>query len=181
MRVADPRQVTFLCSRKEKCTKRKRSPDVALFLRFAPLPSSSSTVHPCTGDGARSPDRAPSGWRAKACDARGRHTGLNVKPKHQTHPAQFAALIAPYALSLFRRYGFDCRREQRLSRCINRPVFYFGARRVFAKKVIAFPVLRWPDWSGSKTTTTIWTYIAQNLVDTRGAERTLISTDARLR
>ncbi len=60
---------------------------------------------------------------------------------------------------------------------VNRPVFDLGARRVLAKKVVTLPVLRWPDWPGNKTPAAVWTDIAQNLIDTRRAERTLISTD----
>lgn len=67
-----------------------------------------------------------------------------------------------------------------MSRGINRPVFDFGARRVLAQKVVTLPVLRGPDWPGNKTPTAIRADIAQNAVDTRGTERTLISTDARL-
>ena len=59
-------------------------------------------------------------------------------------------------------------------------MFDFGARLVLAKKVITFPALRRPDWPGNKTTTAVWADVAQNLVDARGAERTLIGTDARL-
>ena len=63
---------------------------------------------------------------------------------------------------------------------INRPVFDLGARRVLAKKIVALPVRRWPDWPGNKTPATIWADIVQNLIDTRGTERTLISTNTRL-
>ena len=59
-------------------------------------------------------------------------------------------------------------------------MFDLGARRVLAKKVVSLPVLRWPDWPGNKTPAAVWTDITQNLVDTRCAERTFISTDARL-
>ena len=57
-------------------------------------------------------------------------------------------------------------------------MFDFGARLVLAKKVITFPALRRPDWPGNKTPTAIWTDVVENPVDTRGTERTLISTDA---
>ena len=49
LRVADPRQVTFFCSGQKKVTQEKAAPDGALSLRFAPLPSSSPTVHPVPG------------------------------------------------------------------------------------------------------------------------------------
>ena len=88
--------------------------------------------------------------------------------------------IRIHVLPFLRRYGFNSGGEQLMSRKINRPVFDYCARRVLAKKVVALPVLRWPDWPGNKTPAAIWADIAQNLIDTRHAERTFISTDTRL-
>ena len=65
-----------------------------------------------------------------------------------------------------------------MDRRINRPVFDLGTRRVLAKEVVAFPVLRRSDWSRNKATTAIWTDVAQNAIDTRGAERALVGADA---
>mgnify|MGYP001611902134 CR=1 FL=1 len=79
-------RLLFFSREKRKVVKRKHAPDVALFLRFAPLPSSSPTVHPCTEGEAWSPDRAPSGLRAKAGDARGRHTGVTANPNFSASP-----------------------------------------------------------------------------------------------
>ena len=53
-----------------------------------------------------------------------------------------------------------------------------GARGVLAKIVVAYPVLRWSDRSGNEATTAIWTHVAQDRVDTRGAKGALIGTDA---
>ena len=64
---------------------------------------------------------------------------------------------------------------------INRPVPDPGTRRVLAKKVVAFPVLRWSDRSGNKTAAAIRTDVAQNAINTGGAEGALIGTDARLK
>ncbi len=47
-----------------------------------------------------------------------------------------------------------------MSREIDRPVFCCCARRVLAKKVVAFPVLRGPDGSGHETATTVRVDIA---------------------
>ncbi len=80
LRVADPRQVTFFCSGQKKVTQEKAAPDGALSLRFAPLPVRSPTAPPCAGGEARNPSAPLTGSWAKACAARGRHTGLNVKP-----------------------------------------------------------------------------------------------------
>jgi hypothetical protein len=63
---------------------------------------------------------------------------------------------------------------------VNGSVLDLGARWVLAKIVIAFPILRWSDWPGDKTSTAVRTDIAQDGVDTSGTERTFISTDARL-
>ena len=59
-------------------------------------------------------------------------------------------------------------------------MFDFGARWVFAKKVVALPVLRRSNWSGNKAATAILADIAQNIIHTCGTERTLISADARI-
>ena len=52
-------------------------------LRFAPLPFHSPTVRPCTGGEARNPSAPLTGSWAKAFDARGRHTGLNINCERQ--------------------------------------------------------------------------------------------------
>jgi hypothetical protein len=61
---------------------------------------------------------------------------------------------------------------------VNGPVLDVGARRVFAKIVIAFPVLRRSNGSRHKAATAVRADIAQDGINTRGTERTLISTDA---
>ena len=42
---------------------------------------------------------------------------------------------------------------------VDAAVFDLGACWVLAKVVIAFPVLRWSDWSGHKTSATVRTDI----------------------
>lgn len=61
---------------------------------------------------------------------------------------------------------------------INRPVFDYGACRIFPKVVITFPIVRWSDGSRSEATPTIWANVTQNSIDARGTEGTLIATDA---
>src|SRR3989344_9090552 len=72
--VADPRQVPFLCSCKEKEPK-ESTPRMAQHLpalrAFAVQVAQRGIPAPCATRGL--PARAPSGWRAKACDARARH------------------------------------------------------------------------------------------------------------
>lgn len=63
---------------------------------------------------------------------------------------------------------------------VDRSVFDLGASWVLAKVVIAFPILRWSDWSGHKTSATVRTDIIQDSVDTSGTECTFITTNARL-
>ena len=64
---------------------------------------------------------------------------------------------------------------------INGSMFDLGARWVLVKIVIAFPILRWSDWPGYKTSTAVRTNVSQDGVDTSDTERTFISTDARLK
>ena len=92
--VLRPRPMgSFLCSCKESY-QRKHAPGWRPFpaLRaFAAKLAHGTSL--CRGRGAES-FRAPAGFSAKACDARGRHTGW----ERQNHSAQFAMLIAPCAL-----------------------------------------------------------------------------------
>jgi len=84
-------------------------------------------------------------------------------------------------LPILGRYGPDCSRELCMSRRINRPVFDFGACRVLAKKIVAFPVLRRSDGSGNEAATAVWTDVSQNIINTCGTERTFIGADACLK
>ena len=63
---------------------------------------------------------------------------------------------------------------------INRPVLDLGTRWVLAKEVVAFPVLRGPDWSRNKSATAVRADVLQDVIDTRGAERALVGADARV-
>jgi hypothetical protein len=64
---------------------------------------------------------------------------------------------------------------------VNWPVLDFGARRVFAKIVIAFPILRRPDGSRHKAATAVRTDIVQNGINTIGTKGTFIGTNAGLK
>jgi hypothetical protein len=50
---------------------------------------------------------------------------------------------------------------------------------VLAKKVVALPVLRWPDGSGNETAAAVRTDIAQDDLKAVGTKRTFIGKDAR--
>lgn len=76
------------------------------------------------------------------------------------------------------RNDSDFRSETCMDVRINGSVPHLGARRVFAKIVIAFPVFRRPDGTGRKTTSAIRTDVAQNDIHTRRAERAFIAADA---
>jgi len=81
-------------------------------------------------------------------------------------------------LPLFRRYRLDCGGEPCMRFWVNLPVLHLGTRRAFTKIVVAFPVLRRPDGSLHEATTAARTHVVQDVVNTRGTERTLIGTDA---
>ncbi len=61
---------------------------------------------------------------------------------------------------------------------INRPMLHASARRVFAKVVVASPVLRRSDGSRHKATTAVRTDVAQDVINTCRAECTLIGTES---
>lgn len=88
--------------------------------------------------------------------------------------------LSLYALPFLRRDGPDGSRELRMGYRINRPISDRGTRRVRAEKVVAFPILRRPDWPRNKAAAAIWTDVIQNAIHTCGTERTLIGADARL-
>ena len=85
------------------------------------------------------------------------------------------------ALPFLRRSSSDGSRERCVSRDINRLVPYLCARRVLAKKVATLPVLRWPDGPGYETAATVWTDIAQDILNTGGTKRTFIGADTCLK
>jgi hypothetical protein len=84
-------------------------------------------------------------------------------------------------LPFVRRYDSDCSSELCMSDWINRPMLDLGTRWVFAKIVVAFPVLRRSDWPGNKATATIGTDIPQNSIDAGDTKRTFIATNACLK
>lgn len=93
-------------------------------------------------------------------------------------------LSSPYVaagLPFFRRDGPDFSREPRMGGRVNRSVLDLGTCWILAKIVIAFPVLRRSDGSRHKTTPAVGADVAQYGIDTGSAERTFISTDARLK
>lgn len=67
-----------------------------------------------------------------------------------------------------------------MGREVHWPIFHFCARRVRAEKVIAPPIARWSDRSGSESAATVRACVLQERIDTRGAERALIAANARL-
>lgn len=64
---------------------------------------------------------------------------------------------------------------------VNRSMFDLDGRRVLAKVVVAFQVLRWSDWPGHKPATAVRTDVVQDGLDTGDTERTFITADARLK
>ena len=62
-----------------------------------------------------------------------------------------------------------------MSGTINGSVLDLGARRIFAKIVVAFPVPRWPDRSRNESPGAVWADIAQDVVDARRAKRAFIA------
>jgi len=68
-----------------------------------------------------------------------------------------------------------------MSRWINGPVLDPGAGRILAEEVVAFPVLRWSDWPGNESAATVWTDVAQDLINARCAERAFVRADARFK
>ena len=57
---------------------------------------------------------------------------------------------------------------------INGSVLDLGARRIFAKIVVAFPIPRWPDRSRNESPAAVRANIAQDVVDARRAKRAFI-------
>lgn len=84
-----------------------------------------------------------------------------------------------FRLALFGGYASNRSRECCVGCWIDRPMLDFSARRIIAKKVVAFPVLRRPDWSGHKTTTTVGADVSQNAIDAARAKRAFVGADAR--
>lgn len=84
-------------------------------------------------------------------------------------------------LSFVRRDGSECGRKAHMICGINRPVPDLGARRILTKKVVTLPVVRRPDGPGSESPAAVRADILQYIVDTRGAERTFVSTYARFK
>jgi hypothetical protein len=62
-----------------------------------------------------------------------------------------------------------------MGRRADQPVLDFGTCRILAKEVVPFPVPRWFDGSNNKTTITIRTDVAQNVIYTRGVNSSLIT------
>jgi hypothetical protein len=66
-----------------------------------------------------------------------------------------------------------------MSRWVNRSVFDCVAGGVFAKIVVAFPVLGWSDGSGNEAATAIGADVVQDSINARCTERALVGADAR--
>ena len=84
-------------------------------------------------------------------------------------------------LSFLWRDCFDLRRKLYMRFQVNWPVLHLGTRWVCPKEVVALPVLRRSDWSGSKPATAVWADIAKEVVGTRGAECAFEGADARFK
>lgn len=63
----------------------------------------------------------------------------------------------------------------------HRPVLHRGARRIFSKKVVVFPIRRRSGWSRDKPTAAIRTDISRQAFDTGHTEGAFIRTDARFK
>lgn len=81
-------------------------------------------------------------------------------------------------LPFLRRYASDLRREPRMRIRIDRPVSNRIARGVLAKKIVAFPVQGWPDWSGPKATAAIGADVTQYFIDAISTKGALVAADA---
>ena len=84
-------------------------------------------------------------------------------------------------LSFFRRNSLERGDESVMGDEIDWPVFDGGTRRVLAKIVIRFPILRRSDWSRHEAAATVRTDIVQDVFNACSAERAFIGTDACLR
>jgi hypothetical protein len=77
----------------------------------------------------------------------------------------------PNALSFVGLYGLDCGREPRMNGRINGPMLVVSTRRVLTKEIVAFPVPRRSDWSGTNPppqfgqtfSKTVSTHVAQKV------------------
>ena len=96
------------------------------------------------------------------------------------HPMRWAVrhLCQPIALALLRRYRADGGGKRGMGCRIHWPVLDLGARRIFPKVVVAFPVGRRSDGSGHKPPTAIGTDVGQDALDTGSAERAFVGADA---
>ena len=68
-----------------------------------------------------------------------------------------------------------------MKRHVNRPILDLGARRVLAKEVVAFPVVRRSDRSRNESAAAVRADVFQDVIDTRGTKRALVSADARFK
>src|SRR5947207_713075 len=83
------------------------------------------------------------------------------------------------ALALVRRDGFDCGCEPSMNFRVNRPMPDVGTRRIFAKEVVAFPVLRRPDGPWDESAAAVRAYVFQGVFDARCAKCALVGADTR--
>ena len=73
------------------------------------------------------------------------------------------------------------RREPRVSCRIDWPVRNPRTRGVFAKKVVALPVLRWPDRTGRESAAAVRAHVSEDGLNAPCAKRTFITADARIK
>ncbi len=93
--------------------------------------------------------------------------------RRQQHKVSYLRALS--ALALIRRNVLDLSRKLCMSGTINGSMLNFGARRIFAKIVVAVPIPRWPDRSRNESPAAVWADIAQDVVDAPGAKRAFIS------
>jgi hypothetical protein len=83
-----------------------------------------------------------------------------------------------HTLAFVWRDHLDRGREPRMGSRINGSEFDLGTCGILSKEVVASPVLRRPDWPGNKPAPAVWAHVLQDRIDTRGAKRAFVSTNA---
>src|SRR5215510_10909252 len=83
-----------------------------------------------------------------------------------------------HALASVWRDGLDCGGKSSMGCRINGPMLDLAAGGILPEAVVAFPVLRRPDWSGNEATPAVRAHVLQDRIDTGGAKGAFIGTDA---
>ena len=127
---------------------------------------------------ARAHDRRA--WRGASQIRQGLTLRRSAGPTSHMPPASRSGHAASreQALALLGWSGPDFGREPRVRRGLDRPVLHRAAGGVLAEVVVAFPVPRRANRSRNEVAATVGTHVAQDVLDARGAERTLVRADA---